>query len=195
MERGGRGILVAPHDVPRREIVGDRVAGDVRERLLDRHVSRDLADHGGELDLPVDHLRVDRQLDPGAGPHHRAPRSLDEVPGLFSQLFHCRPGWLALGPRHLGHVIGVVRAGAVDVARVQHRCQQPRTFERHALCAPLARRDVLGTLSQEPAGSAPVLEHTEHARMGGGVCQLCRIVHGVAHKHARARSPIRLVAQ
>ena len=80
-ERRGIRKLVALAEVARRQLVGDRVAGDVVERLGERHVLGGLADHGAELGLPVDRLRRLRQLHRRLVAGHRA-RRLDEVPRL-----------------------------------------------------------------------------------------------------------------
>src|SRR5882672_1793825 len=83
--RGGR-ILVALHRVSRRQVVGDGPAGDAGERLSDRDVLGGPADDRGQLDLPVDLLRVRGQFYLRAGPDHRAPRSLHEVPGFLAEV-------------------------------------------------------------------------------------------------------------
>ena len=195
MERRGGGILLPLHDVSGGEVVGDGVAGHVIEGALHRHVFRGLADHGGQLDLPVHHLREERELDLRAGADNRSLRRLDEMPGPLPQLLHRRSRRLAGGARHLGHVIGVVGSRAEDGARVEYGREQPDALEGHPLRPALARGQVLGRLSEQASGSVPVLEHAEHARVGGGARHLGGVVDGLAHEHTRTRASAVLIAQ
>src|SRR3954469_4264288 len=113
MERVPRRQRAAPRKVARGKIVCHRVARDVIERLLDWYVARRPADDRSELGFPVELLRAARSRDPGARPDH-AGAGLDEEPGLQAELARILRQRQILGARHLGDVVGVVRAGAVD---------------------------------------------------------------------------------
>src|SRR5581483_4175726 len=69
-------------------------------------------------------------------------------------------------------------AGAIDVARVEHRREQLHALRRHALRAALARDDALGREREARARRPPVLKDREHARIGrvaedgGGIVDL-----------------------
>ena len=92
-------------------------------------------------------------------------------------------------------MVGVVGAGAVDVPGIEHGRQEPGARERHAFGAPLAGRDALRRLSEEPPLASPIFEDAEHARVRGDAGALRRIVDGVADQHARARGSAGLIAQ
>src|SRR5437868_4979750 len=57
--------------VARREVVPDRPAEHVLERMLAGDVAAGLADYGGELELVIELVRVLRPRDLGLGPDHR----------------------------------------------------------------------------------------------------------------------------
>src|SRR6266853_648434 len=187
MEGRSRRVLVALHRVARRKIVRDGVPGDAAQRPLHRRVFHRPADHGRELDLPVHFLRVRRQFDRCAGADHRAPGSLYEMPGLLAQVLHCRSRLLALRARHLGHVIGVVGARAIDVAGMEHRCEQLRAPERHAFRLALSGGDALCRGGEDAMRLAPVLQRAEDRRPRRLPGEACRVVDLLADENPRAR--------
>src|SRR5439155_27043113 len=111
-----------------------------------------------------------------------------EVPGFFAGLLRRRPGGLALRARHLGHVIGVVGPRAVDGAGIENGGEQSRAAERDTLRAGFAGLEPLRGLIQKPAGARPVLEYSEHARMGPDPGDRRGVVHRVAEQHASTRA-------
>src|SRR5262249_46933179 len=102
---------------------------------------------------------------------------------------------LPLRPRHLGHVVGVIGARAVDVARVEDRSQELHVLDRYAFHPTPAGLEPLRGLGEETPGLAPVLEHTEHARVSGDARDLRRVVHRVPDQHTRAWRGTGLIAQ
>ena len=84
----------------------------------------------------------------------------------------------AMGARHLRHVVGVIGAGAEDVAGIRHRCGEPRVL--HRLRAPLGRDRFLRAQRFDHAGKARfALEVVDFAVDG----------------EAAARAALRFVAQ
>src|SRR6266852_3585207 len=195
VEGRARRVLVALHRIARREIVRDGIAGDAAQRLLHGHVFRRLPDHGRELDFPVHLLRSRRELHFRAGADHRASRGLDEVPGLLAQILHRRPRFLALRARHLGHVIGVVGARAIDVAGIEHGREQLRALEGHAFRPAFSRGDALRSGGEGAVCPAPVLERAENRgprRLAG---EAGRVVDLLADENPRTRLAAGLIAQ
>jgi hypothetical protein len=104
--------------VPFGDVVADADAGDVGQRVLLRDVRGAVADHEGELDLPV-HLLG------GLGQHHVVVRTDDAVRGLVEQ------DRLAGHPQaRLGRVVGEVQPDADEVAHAAHARPEPRPFRR-----------------------------------------------------------------
>ena len=66
-------------------------------------------------------------------------------------------------------------------------------LERNA--AGPAGLESLRSLTKETPGPAPVVEHTEHARMAGDCRGLRRVEHRVRDQHAGARRSAGLIAQ
>src|SRR5882757_3111364 len=195
MEGRSRRVLVALHRIARREIVGDGVAGDAAQGLLCRHVFRLSPDHGHELDFPVHLLRIRRELHFRTGPGHRAPGRLDEVPGLLAQVLHRRARFLALGARHLGHVVGVVRPRAIDIARIEHRGEELRALQGQAFCLALSRGDAFRRGGEGAMRLAPVPERAENRRPRRLPGEAGRVVDLFSDENPRARLAPGLIAQ
>ena len=148
------------------------------------------ADDGGELDLPIYLLRIVGHFDGLAGVGERA-RGLDEVPGLQVQRVRIGLRRPAMARVHLGDVVGVVRAGAVDGGRPAHRREQLCARERLALDPALAR--VRRRFPECRLRGLPIVEDAEHGGIGGLAGELCGIEQLVAHDQAGAGAGGRLV--
>ena len=102
-------IVPADIEIAGGDVVDDGVTGDVVERLRERDAASALADHRGELDLPVELRGFRRHADRIIGPDHRVPQ-LEE---------HVRLA-LGLGGEHRPHLVGmldIVRGGTEDALR------------------------------------------------------------------------------
>src|SRR5260221_682911 len=152
VERTGRRVLLAAAGIARREVVADGVAKHIVQRLRQGDILGRLADDGDQLDFPVDRFRERRQLDGRTPADDRALAGLDEVPGLLAQLLHRRARRIAVRARHLRHVVGVVGAGAEDVAGIRYGRREPRIL--HRLRAPFGRDRFLRAQRVDYAGKA-----------------------------------------
>src|SRR5262249_9794469 len=98
-----------------------------------------LADHRGELGLPVELLRAPRSRDARERPDHAGARRLHEEPGLEPELARILRRREIVGPRHFLDVVGVVRARAVDRPGIEKRRVELHFPNRNALSLRLQR--------------------------------------------------------
>ena len=160
---------LAHEAVARRDVVDDRVGGDVLERVARRDAVRATADHRRELDLPVElrHALADLHDRPVADQRRRRLEEEERPAGGR------RDRVLRTQPAHLAQVVGVVRSHHVEVRRVGHRRQQRHLGQRD----PLADR--AGVDAIEPRLEA-LLEHRANAPGAGDA-----VHHAVAYDGGR----------
>jgi hypothetical protein len=105
----------------------------VLERVRHRQAPRAAPDHRGELDFPVEHLRIRRVAHGPARPDQGAARRLEKEEQALRFLAH-------VGHAHLGDVIVVVGAGAQHLARVLQRRENALGLDLFAGGKALERR-------------------------------------------------------
>ena len=150
-------------EVARREVVGDRVAGDVTEGRSAVHPVRGTADHRGQLQLPVVLIAIARQGDIVVRPRHRRRKADEQVrraSGSASVHHGCGLGaHLVVRARVIGpaerdsqidHVRAVVRPRLQDLPRFQRRVHgQPLQIQ------PIAN-PLISQIGQHRQGLVPV---------------------------------------
>jgi hypothetical protein len=101
--------------------------------------------------------------------------------------------------RHLGSVIGIIRAGAIDGGRKSHRRQQFCPSQRPAFyaafAAPFARTfaEAGCGFAQGSVRGSPIGEDAEHARIGSLAGQRRDVKNLIADDNARARTVALLI--
>ncbi len=171
---------IALDAISRGKIVGAGVARDIIEHALHRHVTRLAPDDHGEFGLPVESGGIG--FDPRLGAHH-TPRRFDEVPGIEAELVRIRVRRDVQPSRHVVHVVAIIRTGAVNRARAQHRRAQLEAGERHALLPNVRRRR-----GEARFGRRPILKDAHDTRISRIVEQTGDVVHALADTKAGARS-------
>ena len=140
--------VLAEDQVARRDVVDDRVPGDVVERVLAGDAERLAADHDGELELPVVHLAVggegernvvsddargqpdeEVRLAVGGAVVHHLRRELARLFGRAVAVVG------EAGRDELDHVLAVVRTGLQHLARLD-RSRERHVGQRHPLLRP-----------------------------------------------------------